>query len=38
MSSQQIAYCPRCEQKREIRKTVEWQSDFCTECGAKIDD
>lgn len=30
-------YCPRCEERREIRVTVAWQSDFCADCGAEID-
>lgn len=38
MPQKQIGYCPRCDTDREIRVTVAWQSDFCTECGAEIDD
>lgn len=38
MAQKQIGHCPRCKTDREIRITVAWQSNFCTDCGAEIDD
>lgn len=31
------AYCPTCDEDRPIKRTVPWQSDLCTVCGADID-
>jgi uncharacterized protein (DUF983 family) len=30
------AYCPRCDEVKKIMKTVEFQTDYCAECGADV--
>ncbi|KYH25045.1 hypothetical protein HAPAU_28660 [Halalkalicoccus paucihalophilus] len=31
-------YCSQCDEHREVHVTVPWQPDFCSVCGAEIDE
>jgi hypothetical protein len=35
-SVSRTAYCPHCETRRRIVKTVGWQPDLCPECGTDV--
>ena len=30
--------CPECGEETTVKRTVPWQPDICTACGADVDD
>ena len=37
MATTRTAYCAQCGEDREVRITVQWQSDFCVTCGEDVE-